>query len=399
MDSRDTDLMRVGFKDLNWEYNIYRVSSSLSKTFYKYIIAYRLVKIYKITSQEAVKIIFNRLMGQGASTANAERALKAMLNNLGLPYEKCYLEGAFKNSTRKLNINRVSVLKIPHLRKKFYARMRKRQADVLEEKYGDRNYNNREKARESFIKRYGVDNVFKSEEFKAEQAKEENVKRRENKKKETCLRKYGVESYVQTREFKENLIKSNLEKYGVAWASQRPEVKEKVKKTFEEKHGGSPFKRPEVIAKVRKIMYEKYGGQPLTNKAIYDKTIASGRNRRSQNKFLDDIENLTGCKITREHQVSKWYVDGYLISSEALQINKAIIPAEKPVVFEFLGDYWHGRLNDKTYNKRTKCTMEELYSKTFRRFEEIRATGAAIFYIWETDYKKSGLLELKEYKG
>jgi len=68
-------------------------------------------------------------------------------------------------------------------------------------KYGDKNYNNSEKG------------------------------------KETCLKKYGVTTYSQSQECKEKVKKSNLEKYGYEYAMQSPELKSKFENVMIAKYG------------------------------------------------------------------------------------------------------------------------------------------------------------------
>lgn len=75
------------------------------------------------------------------------------------------------------------------------------------EKYGDENYNNREKCIETTIKKYGVKNTKQAESAK-------------QKEKETCMQKYGVSSYRKTKECEEKIRKTTLEKWGVEHITQ-----------------------------------------------------------------------------------------------------------------------------------------------------------------------------------
>lgn len=42
----------------------------------------------------------------------------------------------------------------------------------------------------------------------------------------------------------------------------------------------------------------------------------------------------------------------------------------------------------ETYNKTTKCTMGELYDRTIKRQELIKAAGYNLVFIWEKDYRE-----------
>ena len=73
------------------------------------------------------------------------------------------------------------------------------------ERYGDENYNNKEK----YVK--------------------------------TCIEKYGVPSFTQTSEFLEKTKNTNIKKYGTDWGLQNNEVKEKGKATKKERYGDENY--------------------------------------------------------------------------------------------------------------------------------------------------------------
>ena len=76
------------------------------------------------------------------------------------------------------------------------------------------------------------------------------------------------------------------------------------------------------------------------------------------------------------------------------------------IIYEFLGDYWHG--NPKIFdanlmNKTTKKTFGSLYNKTFSRFDKLISRGYTIKYIWEYDWElwvknKTGAIPLIDYQ-
>lgn len=99
-------------------------------------------------------------------------------------------------------------------------------------KYGEGNYNNRKKCKETCLKKYGVDNIFKTKEA-------------QNKYKQTCLEKYGVDNSFKVKEIIDDIkikkVNTCLEKYGVDNVAKVTEIKEKIYKTREktwlEKYG------------------------------------------------------------------------------------------------------------------------------------------------------------------
>lgn len=76
------------------------------------------------------------------------------------------------------------------------------------------------KSKETFIERYGVDNISKTNDFKE------------------FMRET---TYFKTDEFKEKMKKKNLEKYGVEFHTQAKVVKEKIKETCIDKYGATTF--------------------------------------------------------------------------------------------------------------------------------------------------------------
>jgi len=151
----------------------------------------------------------------------------------------------------------------------------------------------KEKYKQTCLKRYGVENVFQSEEIK-EQIRQtwlekygadhpmqkrdilekqkrtclekygvENVSQLETvkeKKKQTCLEKYGVKSTNQLKEVREKYKQTCLKRYGVENASQSDEVKKRIKQTWLEKYGvENPLQNQEIRQKIRTTMKKKYG--------------------------------------------------------------------------------------------------------------------------------------------
>ena len=151
----------------------------------------------------------------------------------------------------------------------------------------------REKAKQTCLERYGVDNPNKSEEIK-ERSKQTSLRRygTENpgaskkaraKCKQTCLERYGVdniskldsvrkkvkqtslarfgtENPYQSAKIKEKIRLTNLERYGVEHASQNNQIKEKVKQTCLNKYGVEyPMQMESAKEKSKQTCLKKYG--------------------------------------------------------------------------------------------------------------------------------------------
>lgn len=126
------------------------------------------------------------------------------------------------------------------------------------ELYGDRNYNNKEKAVETNLKKYGVVNPIQLPEVR-------------KKIEETNLHKYGVRYFTNPEKGKQ----TKKEKYNDANYNNI----EKIKQTNLNKYGKECILHiPQFEEKIRKIIRERYGvDYPTQNKDIIKKCINTYR--------------------------------------------------------------------------------------------------------------------------
>jgi len=93
---------------------------------------------------------------------------------------------------------------------------------------------------------------------------------------------------------------------------------------------------------------------------------------KNSTKWLDSLNNRN---IEREQYVEGKFVDGFDPSTNT--------------IYEFYGDYWHGNskvFDSQIYNKRTKCTMGELYQRTNDRRSYLESKGYTVIEVWESDF-------------
>ncbi len=172
-------------------------------------------------------------------------------------------------------------------------------------KYGDKNYRNIEKQKETVrnkseedkeetnnrriettIKKYGVRYILQSKEI-------------QGKIKQTNLKNLGVEFPLQSKEIQEKCIETFIDKYGVKNPSKSPEIIEKIRKTKEQRYGDPNYCNPE---KIKKTCLEKYGVENVfQNKEIKEQIkqtnlLLYGFEYPSQNKEISikQIETMTG---------------------------------------------------------------------------------------------------------
>ncbi len=86
--------------------------------------------------------------------------------------------------------------------------------------------------------------------------------------KETNLEKYGTEYASQAELVKEHIKQTNLERYGYEYTLQVPEIREKIKTTNLQKYGSErALDNPEIAAKARATMYQN-GKVPVSSQQI-----------------------------------------------------------------------------------------------------------------------------------
>jgi Protein of unknown function (DUF559) len=85
------------------------------------------------------------------------------------------------------------------------------------------------KRKNTNIKKFGVDNVMKSDIIK-------------NKLIETNIKKFGVDCVFKSEKIKNKIKKTNLKRYGVGCSLQNKEIKEKAKQTMIDKYGEIYYK-------------------------------------------------------------------------------------------------------------------------------------------------------------
>ena len=124
--------------------------------------------------------------------------------------------------------------------------------------------NKKDKAKQTYLGKYGVENPSQSKEI-------------QKKKEKTCLKNYGVKHPSQSKEIQEKYKKTCLEKYGNEYAIINDEVRGKIKKTFLEKYEVEhPSQINEVKEKKKKTCLKNYGVEyPMYSIVVKNKAFDS----------------------------------------------------------------------------------------------------------------------------
>ena len=305
----------------------------------------------------------------------------------------------------------------------------KREATNLE-RYGDSKYNNAEaikkaqhnldykaidlKRRETNLQKYGYEYTFKIPEYR-EQIKITNKE------------KYGYENPMQCPEIQAKAKATNKEKYGYDWIFQSPEYQESFKLIYILDHLNLPRNFPEDLLfelypeyinfniKHKHLKnYKDYNEEFIKNNFIENgyflknkfqeyfglngTTVVNSKSKfnieeptlkkfgKSETKFLDYLESIYNLKLIRQFPIpgTKYKVDGYVETNQELIINSINVNPGDKLVFEYLGNFWHGYTNDSKVLFHNK-TSKELYNRTFTRLNFISSLGYKVFYIWESE--------------
>lgn len=104
-------------------------------------------------------------------------------------------------------------------------------------------------------------------------------------------------------------------------------------------------------------------------------------------KSKGEILWLNNLRIEEKYRQKSFKINGKLYKVDALKEN---------VIYEFLGDYWHGnpkRFNSNLLNTQAKKTFGDLYKSTLDRLKLFESLGYKVIYIWEWDFENQVKVE------
>lgn len=129
---------------------------------------------------------------------------------------------------------------------------------------------------------------------------DELKKKRSAKAKETFLKKYGVDNPSKTIEVKAKIQKTNLERYGHECSAQSEVVKEKIKATNLKKYGVEYSFQAEVVKeKIRATSLERYGvDNPSKSDIIKDRIVESNRRNLGVDYPMQSKDVLDKSRVT-----------------------------------------------------------------------------------------------------
>lgn len=148
------------------------------------------------------------------------------------------------------------------------------------EKYGDENFNNKDKRKKTCLEKYGVEYNLQSEDFK-------------EKAKETLINEYGSIDEAYKQRF-EKIKQTNLERYGVETQLERKDVIDKSKKTKIERYGSLYGELQ--IKKAKETRLKRYGDENYNNRDKCKKTCLE---KYGYTSWMQNPENA--LKVGRQY--------------------------------------------------------------------------------------------------
>ena len=136
--------------------------------------------------------------------------------------------------------------------------------------------------------------------------------------KRSVFEKYGVENVYQSKTIREKIKQTNLEKYGVEYSCQRNDVKEKIKQTKLERYGDENYRNDE---KIKETCLEKYGVEvACMSNVIQEKIKKTNLERYGSNSPFGNKEIFKKGEQTKFQKYgNKHYSDYSKISNTKLK--------------------------------------------------------------------------------
>lgn len=367
------------------KYGFLRVSKNRIKTYYKYIVVWRLHSIFKMSVVEASLRYSTQYVPKVAS-----RIFRLCCDFFGEFADDVFFKNNYDFLPKYYTKRKRAVLKCAHAewRAEVNSRIKNTNRitydtyknDILDKikntkfkKYGDENYNNVEQNKQTCLKKYGVNNGSKTQ-----LAKDKISQSRQNADK-------NEQAY-------KTFVKNSELKYGV---KNPKHIHLKNYENFNREFIISNFmKNGKLMVRAMKDYFGYSANSPSSPrdcKFLNLKDIPPYRNGHGQSEeiFIKRIENQLDLKIERQFKIpgTNFRVDGYC--------------RETNTIYEFLGDYWHGnpeKYKPEMVNKNCNEPFKNLYGETLKRFEIIATGGFKIKFVWENDFNNYGLEKLKEYR-
>lgn len=261
---------------------------------------------------------------------------------------------------------------------------RKRYEDTMMKRYGDINYRNVEKSKQTCLEKYGCEYFLSKDSPKRKEMEEKMMLlhgRRTNtnveKIKETKLQRYGDSSYSND-EKRKNTMK---ERYGAETTLQSEELRAKVKKTMELRYGNKDYVNYKKISETTKKRYgvdNVFQLESVRSKIDYDKINQTKRINHSFNSSNaeDRLESILVNIFGRENVERNYKDKRYINEDTNIEYVCDFYIREYDIFIELQGHYTHGEHpfdenNIDDIKKREELTNKPIDKPSYKKIIEV----------------------------
>lgn len=209
-----------------------------------------------------------------------------------------------------------------------------------------------------------------------------------SKRKATWMRKYGVENIFQSEEIKAKRRKTSLERYGVEEISCSPEMNKKQRDGFLSKYGVNHFYHvKESKDKYNKTMMDRYGTTSLT--------CLSGQYSKVSQKLFFGIYDRLPKELQEKTYFAELNHEFYSSNSEGNYKYDFVISNIK-FCLEFNGSKFHPKETQEEGEVgwcvfHPNLTVKEARIKESKKMDILKSRGFSCHTVWDHEYKENPL--------
>lgn len=249
---------------------------------------------------------------------------------------------------------------------------------------------------------YGIDirNYTKLIGIARSNSESKKTKIYENKVKTTLLKKYGVDNVSKSEKIKEKKKETFIKNYGYENNFCNLGIRNLAISKIDYKKGSKTM--------INNMM--KNHGNHITNPSQLDyvrKKISNTQKNRFSNMTADELRKITesaraAVKYTSSQEIR---IQSILNDMNVIYTTNGFLYAynwdfifKNKVIIEVQGDFWHG--NPNKYKKDdillNGLTVDMVWKKDYRKKVKVESHGYTVYYLWETDINNMDDCELKK---
>lgn len=235
------------------------------------------------------------------------------------------------------------------------------------EKYGDENFSNRNKAKNTCLVKYDCENVSQNDIVK-------------HKKEEVCMIRYGVNNPYQIKHIKEKCIHNNKDKSYIT---------DKTIKKYNELFDGKviSIKNNEITYYCNKCQNTQIMNKTLFSHRLYNNSTPCIICNKKHNCFSEKEKQLL---VYVKKYYSGTIYENYRKIENISELD--IYIPELNLAFEFNGTYWHAdprKYHENDVIGHKNQLAKEIWKKDNDKLLKCKENNINLIVIWELDFKNA----------